>query len=54
MKFSALAGKLPITLKHGSDSDGLLLNQEKTQIEYDTYDELINDVDLLISAINTL
>lgn len=48
MKYSALAGKLPITLKHGSDSDGLLLNQEKCRIEYNSYAELIEDVDLLL------
>lgn len=48
MKYSALAHKLPITLKHGSDSDGLLLNQEKCKIEYNSYDELINDVDKLL------
>ena len=49
MKYSALAHKLPITLKHGSDSDGLLLNQEKCRIEYDSYDELVTDVDLLLN-----
>lgn len=48
MKYSALAGKLPITLKHGSDSDGLLLNQDKCRIEYNSYEELIGDVDLLL------
>lgn len=48
MKYSALANKLPITLKHGSDSDGLLLNQEKCRISYDTYEELVTDVDRLL------
>ena len=49
MKYSALAGKLPITLKHNSDSDGLLLNQKELGIEYDNYDNLIQDVDKLLS-----
>lgn len=49
MKYSANAGKLPITLKHENDSDGLLLEQESRKIEYDTYEELIEDVDKLLS-----
>lgn len=48
MKYSANAGKLPITLKHDNDSDGLLVNQEKTRIEYDDYDTLVKDVDALL------
>ena len=49
MKYAALAKKLPITLRHDNDSDGLLLNQDKCKIEYDSYEELINDVDLLLN-----
>lgn len=49
MKYSALAGKIPVTLRHNNDSDGLLLNQESTMIEYGTYEELISDVDHLIN-----
>ena len=48
MKYSALAGKLPITLKHSSDSDGLLLHQKELGIEYDKYEDLIKDVDHLL------
>lgn len=48
MKYSALAHRLPLTLKHGSDSDGLLLHQEECQIEYNSYDDLIVDVDCLL------
>lgn len=54
MKYSALAHKLPITLKHGSDSDGLLLDQEKCHIEYESYEELIADVDHLLNDDNYL
>ena len=52
MKYSALAHKLPITLKHGSDSDGLLLHQKECKIEYDSYEELIKDVDHLLQDEN--
>lgn len=48
MKYSALAHRLPITLKHGSDSDGLLLHQKECKIEYNSYDELVKDVDRLL------
>ena len=49
MKYSAHAGKLPITLKHENDSDGLLLDQSSRKIEYETFEELIQDVDKLLS-----
>lgn len=49
MRYAALAGKIPITLKHNNDSDGILIDQEKRGIEYETYDQLINDVDRLLN-----
>ena len=49
MKFCGLAKKIPITLKHNNDSDGLLLNQDECNIEYDSYDDLIMDIDKLIN-----
>lgn len=49
MKYSANAGRIPVTLKHDNDSDGLLLDQADRRIEYDTYEELISDVDRLLS-----
>lgn len=48
MKYCALAHKLPITLKHGHDSDGLLLHQEECNVEYENLDELIDDVERLL------
>lgn len=54
MKYSALAGKIPITLKHSADSDGLLLNQKQAKIEYNSYEELLNDMDRLLSDGNYL
>lgn len=48
MKYCGLAGKLPITLRHNNDSDGLLLHQAECRIEYESYEDLISDVDRLI------
>lgn len=48
MRYAALAGKLPITLKHNQDSDGILIAQNERKIEYDSYDELVQDVDKLL------
>ena len=48
MQYAAYAGRIPITLKHNSDSDGLLLNQENAQIEYDSFESLVDDVDRLL------
>lgn len=54
MKYSANAGKIPITLKHENDSDGLLLEQDKRKIEYLSYQELIDDVDMLLNNLDYL
>lgn len=51
MKYCGLAGKLPITLKHNNDSDGLLLHQAECNIEYDSYEELVIDIDKLIDDV---
>lgn len=48
MRYAAMAGKIPITLKHGNDSDGLLINQASLGIEFENYDEYINEIDRLI------
>lgn len=52
MKYCGLANKIPITLRHNNDSDGLLLHQAECRIEYDSYEELISDVDRLIDDSN--
>lgn len=49
MRYSALAGKLPLTLKHGNDSDGILIDQNQRNIEYESFDELVQDIDKLLS-----
>lgn len=52
MKYCGLAKKLPITLKHNNDSDGLLLHQTECNIEYDSYEDLVSDLDRLIDDDN--
>ena len=54
MKYSALAGKLPLTLKHGNDSDGLLINQNECEIEYNSLEEMLVDIDKLLEDKNYL
>lgn len=49
MKFSAHAKKIPVTLRHNADSDGLLLDQAAAKIEYDSYAALVEDVDRLLT-----
>ena len=47
-QYAAAAGKIPITLKFDSISDGFLIDQKKCQIEYDSIDGLVNDVSRLL------
>lgn len=44
MRYAALAGKIPITLKHDNDSDGILFNQSELGIEYDNYRDYMNEI----------
>lgn len=48
MKYAALAGRIPVTLRHENDADGLLLDQHARRIEYDTAEELMADADRLL------
>ena len=49
MRYAARAGKIPVTLRHDSDADGILRDQAAAQVEYDTVDELLDDIDLLLT-----
>lgn len=49
MQYCALAGKLPVTLRHNQASGGLLLNQTKLAIEFDTLEEIYTEIDRLVS-----
>lgn len=43
MRYAALAKKVPLTLKHEHDADGILENQEMLNIEFDNIEELLNE-----------
>lgn len=49
MRYAALAGKLPMTLKHEHDSDGLLVNQSQLGIEYDSYELFVTEIEKVLS-----
>lgn len=49
MHYAAAAGRLPLTLKHGNDADGLLIDQANLGIEYDTMEDLVADADRMLS-----
>ena len=48
MRFAANAGKLPLTLKHDNDADGILMNQQQIGIEYDDLESILADIDRII------
>lgn len=48
MRFAANAFKLPVTLKHEHDAEGILLQQKKLGIEFTTYEEIIAEIDKLL------
>lgn len=49
MRYAALAEKLPITLKHNDDGQGILMHQEELEIEFESYDEVIEEIDRVLS-----
>ena len=51
MRYAALANKVPITLKHGNDADGILINQAQLGIEFDDYQDYIDEIDKLLTNV---
>lgn len=49
MRYSAMVGKVPLTLRHNSDHEGILKNQDELGIEFDTYNDLVAEADRLIN-----
>jgi hypothetical protein len=49
MRYAALAKKLPLTLKHDDDADGVLFNQKKLGIEFEKYEEFVLEIKKVIS-----
>ena len=48
MHYAVSAHKIPITLKHNHDADGLLFKQDQIKIEYEDVETLEKDVDKLL------
>ena len=49
MRFCAMAGKIPLTLRNGNETEGILNRQSERKVEYDSCDELIKDMIRLLS-----
>lgn len=49
MRYAALAGKIPLTIKHGDEANGILIDQDDRKIEYDSAVDLINDAKKLLN-----
>lgn len=47
-QYAALAGIVPVTLRHDEDADGYLLNQEKLVVDFENKADLYQEVDKLI------
>lgn len=48
MRYAAIARKLPLTLRHEHDADGILMNQEQLGVEYDDLETMLTDIDKII------
>lgn len=49
MRYAAYAKKLPVTLKHNDDGEGILYHQKELDIEFDTYEEVLEEIDRLLT-----
>lgn len=49
MNYAALAGRPPLTLKHDHDADGLLFDQDKLGVEFDTPEQLLEEAHRLLT-----
>ena len=47
-QYAAEAGKVPLTLRFGHDPDGFLINQEELGIVFDSFDDIKQEIDLLL------
>ncbi len=48
-QYAAMAGRVPVTLKYGSISDGFLIEQNRINIEFYNKNELYKEIDLLLT-----
>lgn len=49
MQYAAMSGVLPLTLRHNSDGDGILLNQKDLGIEFDDLQSFQAEIDRLMT-----
>ena len=47
-QYAAMAGIVPVTLKHGNISDDFLIDQESLNVEFSSEDELFDEIDKLL------
>jgi len=47
-QYAAAAGKVPVTLRHDGISDGFLLDQERLEIEFDTVEQVLQEIGRLV------
>lgn len=48
MRYSALAGKVPLTLRHDKDADGILFGQKNLNIEFESYEDAAEEIKKLL------
>lgn len=49
MRYAALAEKVPLTLKHEHDADGILEHQKTLNVEFDTVEDLLSEARKLLT-----
>lgn len=49
MRYACNAGKVPLTLKHEHESDGILYRQPELDIEVETYEDAVAEINKLLS-----
>ena len=48
LQYACIAGKVPITLRFGTVSDGVLINQDKLGVVFDEFEGLMKEIDRLL------
>ncbi len=51
-QYAAAANRIPLTLKYGPNTEGLLIDQDKLGIEFDEYDSFINEMNRILTDQN--
>lgn len=51
-QYSACAGRIPVTLRFDDDNDGMLINQKELRVDFDTPEELYQEIRQLLEDEN--